>query len=48
MVRPKVILNVFSSVDGKITTAPNRNVSEWTKGFRTIGLVLMELFCERG
>ncbi len=31
LVRPKVILNVFSSVDGKITTAPNRNVSEWTK-----------------
>ncbi|KHE72445.1 hypothetical protein LD39_04495 [Halobacillus sp. BBL2006] len=26
---PKVILNVFSSVDGKMTTAPNRNVTEW-------------------
>ncbi|GGA60747.1 RibD family protein [Ornithinibacillus halotolerans] len=31
MKRPKVILNVFSSIDGKITTAPNHNVSEWTK-----------------
>ncbi|WP_155668802.1 RibD family protein [Ornithinibacillus caprae] len=30
MKRPEVILNIFSSVDGKITTAPNRNVAEWT------------------
>ncbi|WP_164670820.1 RibD family protein [Virgibacillus doumboii] len=28
--RPKVIMNVFSSMDGRITTAPNRNVTEWT------------------
>lgn len=31
MNRPKVILNVFSSIDGKLSTAPNHNVSEWTK-----------------
>ncbi|MGP4107846.1 RibD family protein [Virgibacillus sp. L01] len=29
MNRPEVILNVFSSVDGKITTAPEKNVAEW-------------------
>jgi 2,5-diamino-6-(ribosylamino)-4(3H)-pyrimidinone 5'-phosphate reductase len=28
--RPQVILNIFSSIDGRLTTAPNRNVSEWT------------------
>jgi riboflavin biosynthesis pyrimidine reductase len=28
--KPEVILNVFSSIDGKITTATNRNVMEWT------------------
>lgn len=28
--KPQVILNIFSSIDGKITTAPNRNVAEWT------------------
>ncbi|RWZ60626.1 RibD family protein [Halobacillus fulvus] len=28
--KPDVILNVFSSIDGKITTAPNRDVAEWT------------------
>ncbi|MRG86096.1 RibD family protein [Salinibacillus xinjiangensis] len=31
MPRPQVILNIFSSIDGKITTAPNHNVSEWTE-----------------
>jgi len=30
MAKPEIILNVFSSIDGKITTAPNRNVVEWT------------------
>lgn len=30
MPRPEVILNVFSSLDGRITTAPGRNVVEWT------------------
>ena len=25
-----MILNVFSSIDGKITTAPEKNVAEWT------------------
>ncbi|WP_226577786.1 RibD family protein [Halobacillus litoralis] len=30
MNKPEVLLNVFSSMDGKITTAPGRNVSEWT------------------
>ncbi|WP_052504535.1 RibD family protein [Rossellomorea aquimaris] len=30
MNKPEIILNVFSSIDGKITTAPNRNVMEWT------------------
>ncbi|SES67453.1 Pyrimidine reductase, riboflavin biosynthesis [Oceanobacillus limi] len=29
MKRPTVILNVFSSIDGKITTAPAHNVTEW-------------------
>jgi riboflavin biosynthesis pyrimidine reductase len=28
--RPEVIVNVFSSVDGKMTTAPGKNVAEWT------------------
>ncbi|WP_010093839.1 RibD family protein [Ornithinibacillus scapharcae] len=30
MKRPKIILNIFSSVDGKTATARGRNVSEWT------------------
>ncbi|WP_168413018.1 RibD family protein [Bacillus salacetis] len=30
MKKPKVIVNVFSSVDGRITTSPDRNVMEWT------------------
>ncbi|WP_394217664.1 RibD family protein [Halobacillus trueperi] len=30
MKKPYVVLNVFSSIDGKITTAPNRDVAEWT------------------
>ncbi|TMW71003.1 RibD family protein [Alteribacter natronophilus] len=30
MTRPEIVVNVFSSADGKITTAPGRNVSEWT------------------
>ncbi|MFZ3579494.1 RibD family protein [Virgibacillus sp. DJP39] len=30
MKRPQVVLNVFSSIDGRITTAPDRNVAEWT------------------
>ncbi|WP_158290543.1 RibD family protein [Halobacillus salinus] len=30
MEKPRVVLNVFSSVDGRITTAPNRDVAEWT------------------
>ncbi|WP_053074920.1 RibD family protein [Ornithinibacillus californiensis] len=30
MNRPTVILNIFSSVDGKTTTARGRNVTEWT------------------
>ncbi len=30
MERPAVVLNVFSSVDGRITTAPGLNVNEWT------------------
>ncbi len=29
--RPEVVLNVFSSIDGRITTAPNHNVMEWTE-----------------
>lgn len=29
--RPTIILNIFSSIDGRITTAPNRNVAEWTQ-----------------
>lgn len=29
--RPEVVLNIFSSVDGRITTAPNHNVMEWTE-----------------
>jgi len=29
--RPFVILNMFSSIDGRITTGPDRNVSEWTE-----------------
>lgn len=29
--KPLVILNVFSSIDGRLTTAPNRNVAEWTQ-----------------
>jgi riboflavin biosynthesis pyrimidine reductase len=28
--RPEVIVNVFSSIDGKLTTAPGNNVMEWT------------------
>lgn len=28
--KPEVVLNVFSSIDGKITTAPGRDVAEWT------------------
>jgi riboflavin biosynthesis pyrimidine reductase len=28
--KPEVVLNIFSSIDGKITTAPKRNVAEWT------------------
>jgi riboflavin biosynthesis pyrimidine reductase len=28
--RPEVIVNVFSSIDGKMTTAPGKNVAEWT------------------
>jgi riboflavin biosynthesis pyrimidine reductase len=28
--KPEVILNIFSSIDGKITTAPGKNVAEWT------------------
>ncbi|WP_404450672.1 RibD family protein [Virgibacillus necropolis] len=28
--KPKVIVNVFSSIDGRITTAPEHNVMEWT------------------
>lgn len=31
MNRPKIILNMFASVDGRITTGPGRNVAEWTK-----------------
>ncbi|WP_181898639.1 RibD family protein [Halobacillus trueperi] len=30
MKKPEVVLNVFSSIDGKITTAPKRDVAEWT------------------
>src|SRR5690606_33380360 len=30
MKRPRIILNIFSSVDGKTTTARDRNVTEWT------------------
>ncbi|MFC4560143.1 RibD family protein [Virgibacillus kekensis] len=30
MNRPEVVLNIFSSIDGKITTAPGRNVTEWS------------------
>ncbi|MCM3236131.1 RibD family protein [Heyndrickxia oleronia] len=30
MKKPEIILNVFSSLDGRITTAPDRNVTEWT------------------
>ncbi|WLD94390.1 hypothetical protein [Alkalihalobacillus sp. AL-G] len=30
MQKPEIILNVFSSIDGKMTTGPGRNVSEWT------------------
>ncbi|NQD67044.1 RibD family protein [Bacillus haikouensis] len=30
MNKPEVILNIFSSIDGKITTAPGKNVAEWT------------------
>jgi riboflavin biosynthesis pyrimidine reductase len=28
--KPEVILNIFSSIDGKITTAPGKNVAGWT------------------
>jgi riboflavin biosynthesis pyrimidine reductase len=28
--RPEIVINVFSSLDGRITTAPGRNVAEWT------------------
>jgi len=31
MQRPTVIVNMFASIDGRITTGPNRNVAEWTK-----------------
>ena len=30
MIRPRIILNIFSSADGKTTTARGRNVAEWT------------------
>jgi riboflavin biosynthesis pyrimidine reductase len=30
MMRPRMILNIFSSVDGKTATARGRNVTEWT------------------
>ncbi|XXM73089.1 RibD family protein [Lysinibacillus sphaericus] len=30
MNKPEVIVNVFSSIDGKMTTAPGKNVMEWT------------------
>ncbi|MFQ3544676.1 RibD family protein [Halobacillus rhizosphaerae] len=30
MTRPRIVLNVFSSIDGRITTSTNRNVAEWT------------------
>lgn len=30
MPRPQVVLNVFSSLDGRITTSLGRNVAEWT------------------
>jgi riboflavin biosynthesis pyrimidine reductase len=29
--RPLIILNIFASIDGRLTTAPNRNVAEWTQ-----------------
>mgnify|MGYP002619731455 CR=1 FL=1 len=29
--KPTIVLNIFSSIDGRITTAPNRNVAEWTQ-----------------
>ena len=28
--KPEVVVNIFSSMDGRITTAPNHNVMEWT------------------
>jgi riboflavin biosynthesis pyrimidine reductase len=31
VIRPRMILNIFSSADGKTATARGRNVSEWTK-----------------
>ncbi|XEC96138.1 RibD family protein [Paenibacillus tarimensis] len=31
MNRPYVIMNMFSSIDGRITTSPDRNVSEWAE-----------------
>ena len=31
MPRPDLLLNVFASVDGRITTSPGRNVMEWTE-----------------
>jgi len=31
MKRPTIILNMFASVDGRITTGPNRNVAELTE-----------------
>jgi len=31
MMKPTIILNIFSSIDGRIATAPNRNVTEWTQ-----------------
>ncbi|WP_167553161.1 RibD family protein [Evansella clarkii] len=30
MSKPYLILNIFSSIDGKIATAPGKNVAEWT------------------
>lgn len=28
--RPEVVINIFASMDGRITTAPEHNVMEWT------------------
>lgn len=32
MPRPAIVLNMFASLDGRITTAPGINVNEWTAG----------------